>query len=201
MHDFSLAHTHGGRSTLEDNFDTLPKFMDNTPNHDKIYTDETHDFIKLYNAANDDNDATQNYNDSPYPTDSDFCKYYTPHEFVQTIGIENKQIAMLCLNCRSINANWESLNELFYSVTNSRFQFDFLGLTEIFKIHDNFIYSINGYHDIEFNTRHDSDDGHGGVGLYIKSTVSYSRRDDLSIFIPNVIESIFIEAKLNEKNL
>ena len=73
MHDLSLAHTHGGRSTLQDNFDILPKFMDNTPNNDKIYTDETHDFIKLYNAANDDNDATDNYNDSPYPTDSDFC--------------------------------------------------------------------------------------------------------------------------------
>ena len=108
---------------------------------------------------------------------------------------------MSCLNCRSINANWESLNELFYNVTNSPFQFDFLGLTEIFKIHDHFNYSINGYHDIEFNTRHHSDDGHGGVGLYVKSTVSYSRRDDLSIFITHVLESIFVEAKLNEKNL
>ena len=35
-------------------------------------------------------------------------------------------------------------------------------------------------------------------GIYINSNMSYFRRDDLSIFIPHVIETLFIEVKLNK---
>ena len=63
----------------------------------------------------------------------------------------------------------------------------------IFKIQDILHYKINGYHNLLFNTRLDADDGHGGVGLYISETFTYSKREDLSIFIPHVFESIFFE--------
>ena len=94
---------------------------------------------------------------------------------------------MFCVNCRSINANWDPLNELICNMSSDRFYFDFIGLTEIFKLHDNFNYSVAGYHAIVSNTRHDTDDGHGGVGLYVNQNMTYFRRDDLSIFIPHVI--------------
>ena len=58
-------------------------------------------------------------------------------------------------------------------------------------------YSIAGYHDTLSNTRHDSDDGHGGVGIYINENMSLFKRDDLTIFIPHVIESLFVEVKIN----
>ena len=83
-------------------------------------------------------------------------------------------------------------------MTSEHCRFDFIGLTEVFKIYDDFNYSIQGYHYIEFNTRDDADDGHGGVGIYVNSDMSYCRRDNLSIFIPHVIETLFIEVKLNE---
>ena len=98
---------------------------------------------------------------------------------------------MFCINCRSINANWEALNELIYNMSNERFHFDIIGLAEIFKLNEGFNYSIAGYHDILSNTRHDSDDGHGGVGIYINENMSFFKRDDLTIFIPHVIESLF----------
>ena len=105
---------------------------------------------------------------------------------------------MFCINCRSINANWGSFTELILNISSDRFHFDFIGLTEVFKVHDGTNYSIEGYHDIESNTRGDTDDGHGGVALYINETMSFFRRDDLSIFIPHVIETIFVEIKVNE---
>ena len=82
-------------------------------------------------------------------------------------------------------------------MTTDHCRFDCLGLTEVFKIYDDFNYSIHGYHSIEYNTRDNSDDDHGGVGIYVNSDMSYCRRDDLSIVIPHVIETLFIEVKLN----
>ena len=67
------------------------------------------------------------------------------------------------------------------------------------NFNDAFNYSLPGYHYIEYNTRDESDDGHGGVGSNINSNImSHFRRDDLSIFIPHVIETLFIEVKLNK---
>ena len=88
--------------------------------------------------------------------------------------------------------------QLIYNMTTDHCRFDFIGLTEVFKFHDDFNYSIQGYHSIESNTRDNSDDGHGGVGIYVNSDLSYCRRDDLSIFIPHVIETLFIEVQLNK---
>ena len=152
--------------------------MNNTPNTEQMFTDENHDFIKLYNGNTNCNDEIEIHNNSPYPNDDTFCIYYTPDEVAQTIGNEKNQLSILSLNCRSINANWDSLNQLIYNVTSEHCRFDFIGLTEVFKIYDDFNYSIQGYHHIEFNTRYDADDGHGGVGIYVNSDMSYCRRDD-----------------------
>ena len=48
-------------------------------------------------------------------------------------------------------------------------------------------------------TRSDTDDGRGGVGLFINSNFTYVKRDDLSVFIPHVIESVFFEIQINER--
>ena len=32
----------------------------------------------------------------------------------------------------------------------------------------------------------------GGVGLFIKSDIQYTIRDDLSIFLPHVFEAVFV---------
>ena len=41
----------------------------------------------------------------------------------------------------------------------------------------------------------------GGVGMYIKETHQFSERSDLSIFIPHIFESIFIETHINNKTI
>ena len=65
-------------------------------------------------------------------TDDSYCMYYTPDEISQTIGNENNQPSIFSLNCRSINANWDSLNQLIYNMTTEHCRFDFIGLTEVF---------------------------------------------------------------------
>ena len=126
-------------------------------------------------------------------------KYYTPDELIKTIGHTSKQMSMFSINCRSINANWDSLNELFNNMSNDRFHFDIIALTEVFKLHDGFNYHIDGYHEILSNTRDDLDDGHGGVALYINENKPYHLRDDLTVFIPHVLESLFVEVQINSK--
>ena len=68
--------------------------------------------------------------------------YYTPGELVQTIGQQNSQLSMFSTNCRRINANWDSLNELIFNMSSERFHFDCICLTEVYKLHDNVNYSI-----------------------------------------------------------
>ena len=61
-----------------------------------------------------------------------------------------------------------------------------IALTEIFRIRDSQQYNINGYHSLLFNTRLQNDDGHGGVGIYINDSFTYTKREDLSTFFPHV---------------
>ena len=114
--------------------------MNNTQNTEQMFTDENHDFIKLYNGNANCNDEIE-IHDSPYRTDDTFFyigPYYTPDEVTQTIGNEKNKLSIHSLNCRSINANWDSLNQLIYIVTSEHCRFDFIGLTEVFKIYDDF---------------------------------------------------------------
>ena len=104
---------------------------------------------------------------------------------------------MFCINSRSINSNWDALNELIYNKSSEHFHFDIIALTEVFKLRDGFNYDMNGYHEILSNTRDALDDGHGGVGIYVNKNMPYLTRDDLSVFIPHVLESLFIEVQIN----
>ena len=51
--------------------------------------------------------------------------------------------------------------------------------------------SLSGYHELISRCR---DDGiRGGVGLYLKSMIHFNIREDISVFIPHVCESLFVE--------
>jgi len=73
--------------------------------------------------------------------------------------------------------------------------FDIVGLTEIFHIHKNITYDIPGYHPLEYNMRQNTQSARGGVGMYIRDNINFTNRTDISVFIPHVFESLFIEIK------
>ena len=59
MHNCSLALLHSKMSTLHVILDRLPTYyMDNTQNTEQMFTDENHDFIKLYNGNANCNDES-----------------------------------------------------------------------------------------------------------------------------------------------
>ena len=87
--------------------------------------------------------------------------------------------------------------ELLLNLSSNGLKLDIIGLTEIFRIRNSQQYKINGYRNLLFNTRLENDDGHRGVGIYINESFTYSKREDLSIFIPYVFESIFLEIQGN----
>ena len=121
---------------------------------DHIQTETMYNLEKLFNEANQfDND---NLNDSPFSYQSNSCNnyyYHTPNELAQTLRQHNTHASLFCLNCRSLNAHWDPLQELLLSMSTNKFQFDFIGLTEVFKICDDVNYKLNGYHD-QHKTRH-----------------------------------------------
>ena len=48
--------------------------------------------------------------------------------------------------------------------------------------------AIEGYHNIILKCR---DDGpRGGVGMFIKSTLNYKIREDISVFVPHICDTL-----------
>ena len=83
--------------------------MNDVQNIGLTHMDENHDFVKLYNATSKNETENEHLNESIYPNDN-VCKYnYKPVELIKTTWLENNQLSMFCINCRSINANWEAL--------------------------------------------------------------------------------------------
>ena len=52
---------------------------------------------------------------------------------------------------------------------------------------------LHDHYHLEFKIRSDTDDAQGGIALLSKEHLNYVKRDDLSIFIPHIIEPLFVE--------
>ena len=64
------------------------------------HMDENHDFVNLYNATSKNETGNDHLNESIFPNNENFCKYYTPDELIKTIGLENKQLSMFSHDLR-----------------------------------------------------------------------------------------------------
>ena len=83
---------------------------------------------------------------------------------------------------------------------NETYMFDVIGITELYGMAPGECH-IDGYHPLEYRARNDSNQSKGGIGMYIKNSIEYSYRKDLSTFIPHVFESIFVELTIGKKNI
>jgi hypothetical protein len=66
-------------------------------------------------------------------------------------------------------------------------------VSEVFHVDRDPRIVLPGYHNII--TRCRNEDGRGGVGLFIKDSINFKVREDLSVFIPHVYESLFVEVE------
>ena len=131
------------------------------------------------------------------------CEYHDPKDILQINSNKETRnmLSVFGLNVRGLTTNYDGFKNLLSDMTDNKFSFDFIGITEIHTIIDSKNYTLDGYHKPEMNPRPAGDDGKGGVGMYIKSEIEYKPRDDISIFIPHIIETLFVEFRTNHKNI
>ena len=166
---------------------------------DEIKTSNTFDLISRYESY-DDEDDTNTVNDSPFQFGNGSCVYYEPDEFHTQVIDAKDPLSFFHVNCRGLSANWESFQNLLCSMHGDSFSFDLIGISEIYRCCNDSRLSLPGYHDLISRCREDGP--RGGVGLFVKDKLNYTIRDDISVFIPHVFESVFIEIiNKTERNL
>lgn len=170
--------------------------MDNQITLQKVEENDEYDFLKLYDQQVSDD--TQDDIDTFIVGNEN--KYYTATDFATHVeGITHPPfLSVFNLNCQSLSAHWDSFRQTLCELGSTTFSFDFIGLTETFRIDDVSPYHLDGYHPLEHSPRPEGDDNRGGIGLYIKDKFSFRRRSDISVFIPHVFESIFYEINLTQ---
>jgi hypothetical protein len=162
---------------------------------DQVRVNDSFNLKSIYEL----DDYSDEYTDSPFGTGNFDCDYYEPQQFCNLLEGVKMSKSYFHLNCRSLSSNWESFYDLLCDLHSDTFSFDFIGISEVFRTENDSRLALPGYHRIIARCR--DDDGTGGVRLFVKDTINFKVRDDLSVFTPHVFESIFIEVlHPSEKN-
>ena len=160
--------------------------METNINLDRLERENDFDFSYLYEHFVSDSEQTES-------TISNKCSYYVPSDFRNAISAHGENFSVFSLNCRSLPAHWHEIKDLIACMSSSEFSFDIIGFSEIFRPKSGIAYSLEGYHELLTNIREETDDGRGGVGIFIKDKYTFNIRTDLSVFLPHVLESLFVE--------
>ena len=155
----------------------------------QVQTEKNYDLKRVYEDT-----FEEEYDDSPFQF-SNNCKYFEPHQFLNNVDTLNRN-TFFHLNCRGLSANWESFRDLLGDIHGKTFSFDIIGISEVFSCDRDKRISLPGYRDII--TRCRPNGTRGGVALFIKENIPFKIRDDLSVFIPHIFESLFVE--INSQN-
>jgi len=76
--------------------------------------------------------------------------------------------------------------------------FHYIGFSEAFRCDIDSRLSLPGYHPLLSRCR--LNERGGGVGIFVRNEIQFKIREDLSIFLPHVFESIFLETESKTKN-
>ncbi len=154
---------------------------------DIIRTGSGYDLASLYQDTEDD--ITDK--DSPFQY-AQLCDYYEPKQFnsvLDTMRSDSHTVSScLHLNCRGLATNWDEFHNL---LCETQHEFDFIGISECFKTNDDPRLQLQGYHNLLSRCRDHSP--RGGVALFVKDHINFKIREDLSVFLPHIFESLFIE--------
>lgn len=120
------------------------------------------------------------------------CEYFLPEQYKNKY-MTSKSISIFHQNCRSLSANWQSFYHLISDLTSETNSFDIIGISEIFSTIKKNKLNLDGYHEVVYKVRDNC--SHGGVGLFIKDDINFEIRNDLSVFIPHIFESLFVQIR------
>lgn len=156
----------------------------------QIRTESSFNLKSLYEA---EDEYDNNEIDSPFQYAGNNCDYYEMNQLHELVRTFKDCRTYFHLNCRGLSSSWDSFYELLCNIHNEQFSFDIIGISEVFHCANDSRISLPGYH--ELLTRCRPEGSRGGVGLFVKEHLNYKIREDLSVFIPHVFESIFIEIR------
>ncbi len=163
----------------------------------QIEGDGRYDLKNILESFNDFNEETTP--DSPFEHCPVESNYFSVEDFGNLRQDLQNHYSYFHLNCRSLSRNWEKFYELITELHDNTFAFDVIGISEIFNCKRDERLHLTGYHNLISRTR--EDDVHGGVGLFIKEGIDYNIREDLSVFIPHIYESLFVEFPSTSKKV
>ena len=125
------------------------------------------------------------------------CGYYDEETFKQEISkrvLDQPYLVLLHLNIRSLMNKVEDLQQYLADIGHN---FTVIGISEMWLDNNTELYiQLPNYSFINTNRKMKTG---GGVGMFISSSINYSARADLNLFKEDILESIFIEASIGEK--
>ena len=165
----------------------------NNISFDHVRQNREYDFAQIFeNTINEDNNTKSDTLPPSYV--NHLCPYKTSDQFLNDLDpTVDKKFSVFSVNCRSIDHNWSGLKNLIAEMSSDNFSFSVIGLSEIFKVENELDFKLEGYHKFRCKQRPKDDDGRGGVGFFIKNDLKYEVKDEYSVFIPHIIETLFIE--------
>jgi hypothetical protein len=147
-------------------------------------------FLSTLDTSQDENDII-----SPYTLYKINSPYFDTHSLIAKHN-KHKQPFFLSLNTQSLQSKHQNISLLLSELASKQINVDILALQETWRIPYTEIVAIPGY---TFTHTHRTANRGGGVGFYIKNTITYKVIAELSPFTDNIFESITIEAKIHNK--
>ena len=116
--------------------------------------------------------------------------YYTLQQFIDNVH-KSKDLSIIHINCRSLNANFTDLKVLLRTLD---FSFDVIGLTETWLNESNAdVFQLEGY---DFCNKNKVAKHGGGVAFFIRSIINYTIIEQLTVDVENVFECITVKLLL-----
>ena len=174
-------------SGVTDNELKLINYVDNCFNIDELFKKFNDFFTSQALGSSEEDDLSSN------PIN---CKYFNIDEFCSSNFDNNGSFSAFHMNVSSLTAHFDELSSLLFLLN---FEFSILGLTETRIKKNNNVsipISIEGYSYEHTPTESSC----GGAILYISNKFNYKPRNDLLIYKPFLIESIFVEILFPRKS-
>jgi len=125
------------------------------------------------------------------------CPYIDPDNISSLVDTNPSKLNIIQLNIHSLHSKLDDLKLLVEKLNNQKAKPDIIMLCETFLNDNNIsLCKIPGYRLIE---KHRINCSRGGVALLVSSDLSYTIREDLTIFHEGIFESCFIEIKPKSK--
>ena len=158
--------------------------------------DPSVDLKDILNMCMDDCDAESNL----FNLLSINSKYYDVDiNILQDESDIHFQYKTLHLNIQGLHAKFDDFKFLLLQLNEQNIQLDIIMLCETFLNDNNAdLYHIPGYHFVYHNRKNMIK---GGVAMYIRDTLNYKLRNDISIFIEGEFECIFVEISDKESTV